>query len=67
MTVVSFCGGYGVRMRAAESDVIHKPLQMFGPRSLLWWLYLRSATSKVKSVVRSNADSAPGRTNNATD
>ena len=36
MKVVSFCGGYGVRMRTAESDVIPNPRQTFGPRSLLW-------------------------------
>jgi NDP-sugar pyrophosphorylase family protein len=36
MKVVSFCGGYGVRMRTVESDLIPKPRQTFGPRSLLW-------------------------------
>jgi glucose-1-phosphate cytidylyltransferase len=36
MKVVLFCGGYGMRMRAAEGDVIPKPLQMVGPRPLLW-------------------------------
>jgi glucose-1-phosphate cytidylyltransferase len=36
MKVVLFCGGYGMRMRTAESDVIPKPLQMVGPRPLLW-------------------------------
>jgi len=36
MKVVLFCGGYGMRMRSAEADVIPKPLQMVGPRPLLW-------------------------------
>jgi glucose-1-phosphate cytidylyltransferase len=36
MKVVLFCGGYGMRMRTAEGDVIPKPLQMVGPRPLLW-------------------------------
>ncbi|MCG5433897.1 glucose-1-phosphate cytidylyltransferase [Mycobacterium sp. MYCO198283] len=36
MKVVLFCGGYGMRMRTAEDDVIPKPLQMVGPRPLLW-------------------------------
>jgi glucose-1-phosphate cytidylyltransferase len=36
MKVVLFCGGYGMRMRTAEYDVIPKPLQMVGPRPLLW-------------------------------
>lgn len=36
MKVVLFCGGYGMRMRSAEGDVIPKPLQMVGPRPLLW-------------------------------
>ncbi|MCV7282579.1 glucose-1-phosphate cytidylyltransferase [Mycolicibacterium flavescens] len=36
MKVVLFCGGYGMRMRTAESDIIPKPLQMVGPRPLLW-------------------------------
>jgi glucose-1-phosphate cytidylyltransferase len=36
MKVVLFCGGYGMRMRTADSDVIPKPLQMVGPRPLLW-------------------------------
>jgi glucose-1-phosphate cytidylyltransferase len=34
--VVLFCGGYGMRMRSAEDDLIPKPLQMVGPRPLLW-------------------------------
>jgi glucose-1-phosphate cytidylyltransferase len=36
MKVVLFCGGYGMRMRTAEDDVIPKPMQMVGPRPLLW-------------------------------
>lgn len=36
MKVVLFCGGYGMRMRTAEGDVIPKPLQMVGPHPLLW-------------------------------
>ena len=36
MKVVLFCGGYGMRMRNADDDVIPKPLQMVGPRPLLW-------------------------------
>lgn len=36
MKVVLFCGGYGMRMRTADGDVIPKPLQMVGPRPLLW-------------------------------
>ncbi|MGE0216296.1 sugar phosphate nucleotidyltransferase [Mycolicibacterium sp.] len=36
MKVVLFCGGYGMRMRSTEGDVIPKPLQMVGPRPLLW-------------------------------
>ncbi|OBI43795.1 glucose-1-phosphate cytidylyltransferase [Mycobacterium kyorinense] len=36
MKVVLFCGGYGMRMRTAEDDVIPKPLQLVGPRPLLW-------------------------------
>lgn len=36
MKVVLFCGGYGMRMRSAEDDLIPKPLQMVGPRPLLW-------------------------------
>jgi glucose-1-phosphate cytidylyltransferase len=34
--VVLFCGGYGMRMRSAEGDRLPKPLQMVGPRPLLW-------------------------------
>ncbi|ORW31891.1 glucose-1-phosphate cytidylyltransferase [Mycobacterium paraense] len=36
MKVVLFCGGYGMRMRTAEGDLVPKPLQMVGPRPLLW-------------------------------
>lgn len=36
MKVVLFCGGYGMRMRTAQDDVLPKPLQMVGPRPLLW-------------------------------
>jgi glucose-1-phosphate cytidylyltransferase len=36
MKVVLFCGGYGMRMRTADGEVIPKPLQMVGPRPLLW-------------------------------
>jgi glucose-1-phosphate cytidylyltransferase len=36
MKVVLFCGGYGMRMRSALGDVIPKPLQMVGPRPLIW-------------------------------
>ncbi|MFV8319866.1 glucose-1-phosphate cytidylyltransferase [Mycobacterium sp. 23] len=36
MKVVLFCGGYGMRMRSAAGDLIPKPLQMVGPRPLLW-------------------------------
>ncbi len=36
MKVVLFCGGYGMRMRTAQEDVIPKPLQMVGPRPLVW-------------------------------
>ena len=36
MKVVLFCGGYGMRMRSAENDVVPKPLQMVGPRPVLW-------------------------------
>lgn len=37
MKVVLFCGGYGMRMRtgAGESDV-PKPMQLVGPRPLIW-------------------------------
>ncbi|MBW0016727.1 MAG: glucose-1-phosphate cytidylyltransferase [Mycobacterium sp.] len=36
MKVVLFCGGYGMRMRSADGDQVPKPLQMVGPRPLLW-------------------------------
>ena len=36
MKVVLFCGGYGMRMRSALNDAIPKPLQMVGPRPLIW-------------------------------
>lgn len=36
MKVVLFCGGYGMRMRNDRSDEIPKPMQMVGPRPLLW-------------------------------
>ncbi|GFG67022.1 glucose-1-phosphate cytidylyltransferase [Mycobacterium kubicae] len=36
MKVVLFCGGYGMRMRSADGDLVPKPLQMVGPRPLLW-------------------------------
>lgn len=36
MKVVLFCGGYGMRMRNDGNDAIPKPMQMVGPRPLLW-------------------------------
>lgn len=36
MKVVLFCGGYGMRMRNDRHDEIPKPMQMVGPRPLLW-------------------------------
>ena len=36
MKVVLFCGGYGMRMRNDSADPVPKPLQMVGPRPLLW-------------------------------
>jgi glucose-1-phosphate cytidylyltransferase len=36
MKVVLFCGGYGMRMRNTIHDDIPKPMQMVGPRPLLW-------------------------------
>ncbi|AMT71257.1 glycosyltransferase family protein [Mycobacteroides immunogenum] len=36
MKVVLFCGGFGMRMRNGAGDVIPKPLQMVGPRPLIW-------------------------------
>jgi len=34
--VVLFCGGYGMRMREDHTDALPKPMQMVGPRPLLW-------------------------------
>ncbi|QOV99842.1 glucose-1-phosphate cytidylyltransferase [Rhodococcus pyridinivorans] len=36
MKVVLFCGGYGMRMRNDRNDQIPKPMQMVGPRPILW-------------------------------
>ncbi len=36
MKVVLFCGGYGMRMRNGSDDSIPKPMQMVGPRPLIW-------------------------------
>jgi glucose-1-phosphate cytidylyltransferase len=36
MKVVLFCGGYGMRMRRGVDDDLPKPMQMVGPRPLLW-------------------------------
>src|SRR6185312_1025986 len=36
MKVVLFCGGYGMRMRNSAHDDIPKPMQMVGPRPLIW-------------------------------
>ena len=36
MKVVLFCGGYGMRMRNGLADDIPKPMQLVGPRPLLW-------------------------------
>ena len=36
MKVVLFCGGYGMRMRNAPDDDVPKPMQMVGPRPLIW-------------------------------
>ncbi|MEV6102460.1 sugar phosphate nucleotidyltransferase [Nocardia sp. NPDC051981] len=36
MKVVLFCGGYGMRMRNGTEDMIPKPMQMVGPRPLIW-------------------------------
>src|SRR5690606_29458602 len=33
---VLFCGGYGMRMRNDRNDQIPKPMQMVGPRPILW-------------------------------
>jgi len=34
--VVLFCGGYGMRMRNSPVDDVPKPMQMVGPRPLIW-------------------------------
>lgn len=36
MKVVLFCGGYGMRMRGGTGDPVPKPMQLVGPRPLLW-------------------------------
>ena len=36
MKVVLFCGGYGMRMRDSANDDMPKPMQMVGPRPLIW-------------------------------
>lgn len=36
MKVVLFCGGYGMRMRNSVDDLVPKPMQMVGPRPLIW-------------------------------
>ena len=36
MKVVLFCGGYGMRMRNSVDDDMPKPMQMVGPRPLIW-------------------------------
>lgn len=36
MKVVLFCGGYGMRMRSGVDDDVPKPMQLVGPRPLLW-------------------------------
>jgi glucose-1-phosphate cytidylyltransferase len=36
MKVVLFCGGHGMRTGLSIGDTIPKPLQMVGPRPLLW-------------------------------
>ena len=36
MKVVLFCGGYGMRMRNSVEDDVPKPMQMVGPRPLIW-------------------------------
>jgi glucose-1-phosphate cytidylyltransferase len=36
MKVVLFCGGYGMRMRNGPADDVPKPMQLVGPRPLLW-------------------------------
>ena len=36
MKVVLFCGGYGMRMRNSADDGMPKPMQLVGPRPLIW-------------------------------
>lgn len=36
MKVVLFCGGHGMRMRNSVDDSVPKPMQMVGPRPLIW-------------------------------
>jgi glucose-1-phosphate cytidylyltransferase len=36
MKVVLFCGGYGMRMRDSSGEGMPKPMQMVGPRPLIW-------------------------------
>ncbi|TLF76828.1 glucose-1-phosphate cytidylyltransferase [Nocardia cyriacigeorgica] len=36
MKVVLFCGGYGMRMRNGTNDILPKPMQLVGPRPLIW-------------------------------
>lgn len=36
MKVVLFCGGYGMRVRDSPHEDMPKPMQMVGPRPLLW-------------------------------
>ena len=36
MKVVLFCGGFGTRMRTGSAADVPKPMQMVGPRPLLW-------------------------------
>ncbi|RLV48620.1 glucose-1-phosphate cytidylyltransferase [Nocardioides mangrovicus] len=36
MKVVLFCGGYGMRMRGEDGAGLPKPMQLVGPRPLLW-------------------------------
>ncbi|WP_040796041.1 glucose-1-phosphate cytidylyltransferase [Nocardia higoensis] len=36
MKVVLFCGGYGMRMRSGDGDGVPKPMQLVGPRPLIW-------------------------------
>jgi glucose-1-phosphate cytidylyltransferase len=36
MKVVLFCGGYGMRMRNGTDDDLPKPMNLVGPRPLLW-------------------------------